>query len=48
MGRVVKLIVTLCHDGKFDRDTRAAEFVKRLGGAAFLLKLKAAEPRTHS
>ena len=30
-GRVVELIVTLCHDGKFDRVTRGREFVSALG-----------------
>lgn len=37
-----ELIVTLCHDGKFDRVMRGREFVSALGGAVFLLKLKAA------
>ena len=37
-GRVVELIVTLCHDGKFDRATRAAEFVRRLESSGFPFK----------
>ena len=35
-----KLIVTLCHDGKFDRVMRGREFVSALGGAASIKNLR--------